>query len=92
MNRTEFLIYNDRYCKFKLKGGKEIFGIVWENNAGEKIVFYFASLVERMKIKEKGLNEEATGKSVTEIDLKEIVAAEPILQRSPYELTLQQAS
>ena len=81
MDRLEFLNYNDRYCKFKLKGGKEVFGIVWEKVQGEKVVHYFASLVERMKLKENRIKEN----HLTEINLEEIVTAEPLPE-------LQQAS
>lgn len=71
MTRNEFLQVNDRPCRFKLKSGKEVFGVVWENAGDIQPVYFFATLGERFDSRNKtnfGVN----------IDLEDIVGAELI--------------
>jgi hypothetical protein len=46
MTRTEFLSINDLPCRFKLRSGKEVYGVIWEKNQG----YYFATLNERFNL------------------------------------------
>ena len=80
MNRTEFLPLNDKPCRFKLKGGKEIFGIIWENNIGKHPVHYFSSTADRMRYKfPETVNSRISFEKVfTPVHLEDIVQAEPL--------------
>ena len=51
MKRNDFLQYNDTLCKFKLKGGKEVFGVIWENSLGNELIHFFSTASERMRYK-----------------------------------------
>jgi len=80
MDRTAILTYNERACRFRLKSGKEVFGVIWETMKQDRIVHYFASAVERVRYKKaEAINDmETCNKLVTEVDIEEIVSAEPL--------------
>lgn len=71
MTRSEFTQVNDRPCRFKLKSGKEVFGVIWENRADNNPGYFFATLSERFDSRNK------TNFGVA-IDLDDIVGAELI--------------
>ncbi len=71
MTRSEFIQVNDRPCRFKLKSGKEVYGVIWENPAEQEPVYFFATLGERFDARNKK-NVWAT------IDLEDVVGAELI--------------
>lgn len=81
MKRTEFLKYNDTLCKFKLRGGKEVFGIIWENSYGNELIHFFSTAAERMRYKiAEQLNDRLTCERLkTQVELEDIVLAEPLL-------------
>jgi hypothetical protein len=71
MTRAEFLAINDQPCRFKLKTGKEVFGVIWENPQSGTNSYYFASLSERFNRNYRG------SKSVgMMIDIEDVVGAE----------------
>ena len=80
MNRNEFLQYNDTPCKFKLRGGKEVFGVVWENSYGNRLMHYFSTAGERMRYKiAERINDRITcDRLKTPVQLEDIVLAEPL--------------
>jgi hypothetical protein len=77
MTRFDFLSYNDIPCKFRLRSGKDVFGVVWETKAEEDFAYRFASLGERFTVHtNSGLVE---NKGVGQlIDLEDIILAEPL--------------
>lgn len=71
MTRSEFVQVNDRPCRFKLKSGKEVFGVIWENPGEPNPKYFFATLSERFDARNKtsfGVN----------VELDDIVGAELI--------------
>lgn len=80
MKRQEFLKYNDTLCKFKLKGGKEIFGVIWENNYDDELFHFFSTAADRMryKIAEQLNDQSACERLKTPVELEDIVKAEPL--------------
>jgi hypothetical protein len=70
MTRTEFLSINDQPCRFKLKTGQEVFGVIWEQTHGS---YYFASLGERFRRQHVQTQGSSFG---TIIDIDQIVGAE----------------
>ncbi|MCK6640697.1 MAG: hypothetical protein RL007_33 [Bacteroidota bacterium] len=71
MTRNEFILVNDRPCRFKLKSGKEVFGVIWENSTVGTSSYFFATLSERFDARNKANFGMA-------IDLDDIVGAELI--------------
>ena len=47
MTRNEFLQVNDRPCRFKLKSGKEFFGVIWESAENGAATYFFSTVGER---------------------------------------------
>ena len=43
MNYTEFLNYKEQHCKFRLRSGKEVYGVIWEKCINDRREYYFAS-------------------------------------------------
>lgn len=67
MTQTEFNSIHDQPCRFKLKSGKEIFGVIWESPRGAK-TYFFASLSERFHVR--------AGNIGMMIQLEDVVGAE----------------
>ena len=47
MTRSEFISINDQPCRFKLRSGNEVFGVVWEKAQPGGNQYYFSTLSER---------------------------------------------
>jgi hypothetical protein len=47
MTHAEFRAFNDQPCRFRLKSGKEVYGVIWEKAQPGNTSYYFASLSER---------------------------------------------
>jgi hypothetical protein len=77
MTRFDFLSYNDRPCKFRLRSGKVVFGVIWETKVLETLNYRFASLGERFTLQtNSGLWEKKSlGQAV---DLEDVIYAEPL--------------
>ena len=80
MDRSEFLKINDLPCKFKMRGGREIFGVIWENNYGNELMHFFSTTAERMRYKlaEQRNDRLACDRLKTPVELEDIVLAEPL--------------
>ena len=80
MERTEFMQYNDTPCKFKLRGGKEVFGVIWENTYGSELMHFFSTAADRLryKIAEQVNDRTACEKLKTPVELQDVVLAEPL--------------
>ncbi|MBI4930943.1 MAG: hypothetical protein HY841_09290 [Bacteroidetes bacterium] len=80
MNRSEFLKFNDTPCKFKLRGGREVFGVIWENSYGNEWVHFFSTAAERMRYKiAERVNDRITCERLkTPVELEDVVLAEPL--------------
>ncbi len=44
MELTRIRPYAHKHCRFKLRSGKEVFGVIWEVEAGEERKLFFASI------------------------------------------------
>ena len=73
--------YINRYCMFKLRSGKTVYGIIWENAHGNKVEHYFASAVAREKyIRAEQLRDYETCEKIkTPVNIDEIVIAELLI-------------
>ena len=70
MTQSEFRAYNDQPCRFRLKSGKEVFGVIWEKPQPGNTSYYFASLSERFN---HGMRNNAIGMMIS---IDDIVGAE----------------
>lgn len=80
MDQIQLSNFIDKYCRFKLRSGKEVYGIIWKNAEGSKVIHYFASAVERMRYKKaEQLHDNAACENLkTPVDIEDIVIAEPL--------------
>lgn len=80
MEQTQFSKFINRYCRFKLRSGKEVFGIIWENAEGNKVIHYFASALERKRIAEAEMVNDlkTVEQHRVKVNIEEIIAAEPL--------------
>ena len=53
MEKTKFKYYEKKPCKFILRSGKEVFGVVWEEDQANSTKYFFSSAVQYMKAKIK---------------------------------------
>jgi hypothetical protein len=81
MTRFDFLSYNDRPCKFRLRSGKDVFGVIWETKQNEKHNYRFSSLGERYT-KQTSFGERECKNIGQLIDLEEIIHADLLPQEA----------
>jgi hypothetical protein len=74
MESFNFKYYEKKPCKFILRSGKEVFGIVWEENQSDTKKYFFSSAVQYMKSKLK--NSEELKKLAHPILLEDLIYAE----------------
>jgi len=68
-------IFNE-HCRFKLKSGKEVFGIIWEVRVNEAPAYFFTSASHKEKI-ETAINRiEMIQEIGFELDINDVVLAE----------------
>ncbi len=70
MTQFEFRAFNDQPCRFRLKSGKEVFGVIWEKPQPGNTSYYFASLSERYN---HSLRNNSIGMM---IDIDDVIGAE----------------
>lgn len=75
MTQSEFRAYNDQPCRFRLKSGKEVFGVIWEKPQPGNTSYYFASLSERFN---RSMRNSSIGMM---IDIDDVVGAELLSNR-----------
>ena len=73
MSSPELQVFYDRPCRFKLRSGKEVYGVIWAEN-GQLL---FASVEAHKSFVENELNDDERAK-LTQISREEILGAELI--------------
>ncbi len=81
MTRFDFLSYNDRPCKFRLRSGKDVFGVIWETKQDELLNYRFASLGERFTV-QTNLGKKENKNLGQLVNLEEIIHAELLTQEA----------
>ena len=69
--------YENKPCKFILKSGKQVFGIVFTERESNSPQYFFTSAVNYMKLQMKN-NEESIRKFIYPINIDDLVGAELI--------------
>lgn len=72
MNKSEIKHIVNRHCRFKLRSGKEIYGVMCEKDAGTD--FFFVSYAEMVKAGRDNL-EYLSG---SKVNIDEVICAQPI--------------
>ena len=50
MGRSELQALYNLHCRFKLRSGREVFGVIWEVNTSTERKLYFASVQEYKRV------------------------------------------
>lgn len=74
MDAFKFRYYEQKPCKFILRSGKQIFGIIWKDSSEHVEKFFFSSVVEFMNANLN--NKEDMIKAAYPIKLDELIHAE----------------
>ncbi len=79
MGSTEFSNYYNKPCRFKLKSGKEVFGVIWEDIVNGNKEYFFASSSEYQAFIKSGNLLNPTPKlRPIKMDISEVLAAKRI--------------
>ena len=74
MERTIFKNFEKRHCRFKMKSGKEVYGVMWEEPENEnKYIYYFSSSRDYQRFKTRL---QTALYAVYKLDLSEVIHAE----------------
>lgn len=72
MEKRDIQHFMNRHCRFKLRSGKEIFGVMWSK--GKETDVFFATYAELVRAGKENISY-LTG---SRVNLEEVVLAEPI--------------
>jgi hypothetical protein len=78
MNAELLSHYLEKPCKFKLKSGKEIYGVVWKDGALQEPEICFSSKGTFEKLK-ASVTKQLPGNEIVRVSADEIVAAEYLM-------------
>lgn len=81
MNYIDFLHYKEQPCRFKLKSGKEVYGVIWEEKHDDEVEYLFASSSthNNYKIADKTRNQEFANGIISKLSLEDVIYAEPLV-------------
>ena len=76
MERSIFKNFEKRHCRIKMKSGKEVYGIMWEENVTENnFKYYFSSSGDYQRLKNRL---QSALYAIYQLDLNEVIHAEVI--------------
>tara|TARA_B110000285_G_scaffold53283_1_gene60634 strand:- start:190 stop:429 length:240 start_codon:yes stop_codon:yes gene_type:complete len=68
-------IFNE-HCRFKLKSGKEVYGIIWQISVEDAPAYFFTSASQRDKIETSENRLEMIQELGFELDINDVVMSE----------------
>ena len=68
----------NEHCRFKLRSGKEVFGIIWELTIDNQTQYFFTTASLKEKIENSPNRIELIMENGVELDLNDIILAENI--------------
>jgi len=77
MKAEEFSRFNKQHCRFKMRSGKEVYGVIWESFGEGKPGFYFVSMGEFKRCNGFENSDAPKGLGFT-IEIEDVITAEPI--------------
>ena len=78
MSTRDLIPYLNKSCRFKLKSGKEVFGIIWEAIGPNGKHLYFTSLSNAELVYEAGNSLELAAKIGNPIPFEDIIYVEKL--------------
>lgn len=78
MERSEFIKYMDIPCRFKLRGGKEVYGVIVEQSSEQGHLHYFTTQSDRERLRSSPIIGRQPESRMTQVRLDDIVLAEPL--------------
>jgi hypothetical protein len=79
MNYNELELFFHHHCRIKLRSGKEVFGVLWEEMSDSEKAIYFASYIEHKKLMAKKRQETSKdNSSLLKLSLDDILGVEPL--------------
>ena len=78
MENTFAKTYLNQACRFRLKSGKTVFGVIWEVNSGDATNYYFASIHDHNLLL-KDSDFQKVSSSLVPIDINDIVGAQKLV-------------
>ncbi len=80
MNYIDFLHYKEQPCRFKLKSGKEVFGVIWEEKHDDEVEYLFASSSTHNSYKTaaNARKQEFADSIIYRLSLEDVIYAEPL--------------
>jgi hypothetical protein len=79
MNTINIQEYFDRHCKFKLRGGKEVYGVIWEVNNGLYSEHFFASVYDHQTYQKAKRSGDIDENLYSKVNIEEIIHAESLV-------------
>ncbi len=76
MTYSELRSYFHHHCRIRLRSGKEVFGVLWDNMDQADRAIYFASNIEHRKLMDKSL--ESQRNDLIRIQFEDIIGVEPV--------------
>lgn len=86
MNYIDFLHYKEQPCRFKLRSGKEVYGVIWEEKHDDEVEYLFASssIHDTYKTAENSQKKEFTNNIIYKLSLEDVIYAEPLeIEKKP---------
>ncbi|MCA1763583.1 MAG: hypothetical protein ABR574_00035 [Cryomorphaceae bacterium] len=78
MNYNDLQLFFNHHCKIRLRSGKEVFGVLWEElNEADKAI-YFASYIEHKKQLTEAKNTADKKKRLLELKPDDILRIETV--------------
>ncbi len=78
MNKTDLKSFYYKHCRFRLKSGKDVYGIVWEDENNGESTLHFSSAAEAGKLLQTNVLDVFHLQSDFIINADDIVGAEPV--------------
>lgn len=79
MRYDEIQAYFNHHCRIKLRSGKEVFGVLWEEMNETERAIYFASNVEHKKLmSRRKSNHQGQATGQLKVTSEDILGIEPL--------------
>lgn len=78
MNYNDLQLFFNHHCKIKLRSGKEVFGVLWEELNEADRAIYFASYIEHKKQFAQAENKAEKNKLLLELKPDDILGIETV--------------
>lgn len=78
MNKSDLKAFYYKHCRFRLKSGKDVYGIVWEEETDGESKLHFSSAAEAAKLLQTNVLDVFHLQSDFIINADDIVGAEPV--------------